>query len=115
MRWYLGDKRQRRTRRQAVEAKNEIEAALAIQMACLHAVTMAVLDRAGGARSGGRQVALMAGASAKLAKAFAIQVDTLRRLRNGGTQVIRIEKVEVSDSARAVIGSINPQAPFRRP
>ena len=34
---------------EAAEPKNEIEAALAIQMACTHAVTMAVLSRAGGA------------------------------------------------------------------
>jgi len=32
---------------EATEPKNEIEAALAIQMACTHAVTIAVLSRAG--------------------------------------------------------------------
>src|SRR6266403_5702833 len=33
---------------EAAEPRNEIEAALAMQMACTHAVTMAVLSRAGG-------------------------------------------------------------------
>ena len=94
---------------EAAEPKNEIEAALAIQMACTHAVTMAVLSRAGGAYGGDRHVALMASASARLLNAFANQVETMRRLRNGGTQVIRVERIEVSDTAQAVIGNINLQ------
>src|SRR5882762_6643906 len=94
---------------EAAEPKNEIEAALAIQMACTHAVTMAVLNRVGGAYGGDRHVAMMASAGARLLKAFATQVETMRRLRNGGTQVIRVERIEVSDTAQAVIGNINLQ------
>jgi len=94
---------------EAAEPKNEIEAALAIQMACTHAVAMAILSRAGGAYGGDRHVALMASAAARLLKAFAAQVETIRRLRNGGTQVIRVERIEVSDTAQAVIGNINLQ------
>lgn len=92
---------------EAAEPKNEMEAALAIQMACTHAVAMAVLSRAGGAYGGDRHVSLMASASARLLNAFANQVETLRRLRNGGTQVIRVERIEVSDTAQAIIGNIN--------
>src|SRR6516162_11054460 len=88
---------------EAAEPKNEIEAALAIQMACTHAVAMAVLSRAGGAYGGNRHVAMMAAAAARLLNAFANQVETMRRLRNGGTQVIRVERIEVSDSAQAII------------
>ena len=44
---------------EAAEPKNEIEAALGIQMACTHAVAMAVLNRAGGAYGGNRHVAMM--------------------------------------------------------
>jgi hypothetical protein len=64
-----------------------IEAALAIQMACTHAVAMVVLSTAGGAYGGDRHVALLASAGARLLRAFAAQVETMRRLRNGGTQV----------------------------
>jgi hypothetical protein len=71
----------------AAEPKNEIEAALAIQMACTHAVAMAVLSRAGGAYGGDRHVALMESAGARLLKAFAAQVETLRRLRFRVSQV----------------------------
>jgi len=49
----------------------------------------------------------MASASARLLNAFANQVETMRRLRNGGTQVIRVERIEVSDNAQAIIGNIN--------
>jgi hypothetical protein len=92
---------------EGVGPKNEMEAALAIQMACTHAVTMAVMSRAGGAYGGDRHVATMASASARLLNAFANQVETMRRLRNGGTQVIRVERIEVSDSAQAIIGNIS--------
>jgi hypothetical protein len=51
----------------------------------------------------------MAAASARLLRAFATQVEAMRRLRNGGTQVIRVEKIEVSDTAQAIIGNINSQ------
>jgi hypothetical protein len=33
----------------------------------------------------------------------------MRRLRNGGTQVIRVEMIEVSNNAQAIIGNINVQ------
>jgi hypothetical protein len=92
---------------EGAEPKNEIEAALAVQMACTHAVAMAVLSRAGGAYGGNRHVAVMAAAAARLLNAFTAQVETMRRLRSGGTQVIRIERVEVKDGGQAVIGNIN--------
>jgi hypothetical protein len=98
---------------EAAEPRNEIEAALAIQMACTHAVAMAVLSRAGGAYGGDRHVALMASAAARLLNAFTAQIETMRRLRNGGTQIIRIERVEVSDGGQAVIGNVKATSPAR--
>jgi hypothetical protein len=92
---------------EAAEPKNEIEAALAIQTAGTHAVAMAVLSRAGGAYGGDRHVAMTASATARLLNAFANQAETMRRLRNGGTQIIRVERIEVSDTAQAVIGNIS--------
>jgi hypothetical protein len=98
---------------EAAEPKNEIEAALAIQMACTHAVAMAVLSRAGGAYGGDRHVAVMASAGARLLNAFTAQLETMRRLRNGGTQVIRVERIEVSDGGQAVIGNVKATNPNR--
>lgn len=96
---------------EAAEPKNEIEAALAIQMACTHAVTMAVLSRAGGAYGGDRHVAIMTSAGARLLNAFTAQIETMRRLRSGGTQIIRIERVEVSNGGQAVIGNVKATSP----
>jgi hypothetical protein len=49
---------------------------------------------------------MMASAGARLLKAFAAQVETMRRLRNGGTQVIRVERIKVSEPAQAIIGNV---------
>jgi hypothetical protein len=62
---------------EAAEPKNEIEAALAIQMACTHAVAMAILSRTGGAYGGDRHVAIMASAGARLLNAFTAQIETM--------------------------------------
>jgi hypothetical protein len=91
---------------EAAAPKNEIEAALAIQMACTHAVAMAVLSRTGGAYGGDRHVVMMAAAASRLLRTFAMQVETLRRLRAGGSQYMRIEHIHIESDARAVIGNL---------
>ncbi len=86
--------------------KDEVEAALVVQTACTHAAAMAVLSRIGGGHGGDRHVALMAAAASKLLRAFALQVETLRRLRAGGSQYMRIEHVHVHSNAQAIIGNL---------
>ncbi|WOH47553.1 hypothetical protein [Bradyrhizobium sp. sBnM-33] len=89
--------------------RGETECAIVLQMACLHAATMAVLGRLGGGHGGDRHVLAAATAAGRLSRSFAILVETLRRLRNGGSQTIRIERVDVRDGGQAVIGNIeNP-------
>jgi hypothetical protein len=39
-------------------------------------------------------------------RAYATQVETLRRLRNGGSQVIRVERVYVNEGGQALIGNV---------
>jgi hypothetical protein len=70
---------------------------------------MAVLNRLGGA-AGERTVAAMASAAARLLRAYAIQVETLRRLRNGGSQVVRVEHANVNEGGQAVIGNVRSRA-----
>jgi hypothetical protein len=84
-----------------------------MQMACTHAVAMAILSRVGGAYGGDRHVALMASAGARLLNAFTAQIETMRRLRSGGAQIIRIERVEVRDGGQAVIGNVKATSPTR--
>ena len=91
---------------EAAKPDNEMEAALVIQMACTHAASMAVLSRLGGGHGGDRHVAMMAAAASKLLRAYALQVETFRRLRAGGSQFMRIEHVHIEANAQAVIGNV---------
>jgi hypothetical protein len=86
--------------------RDEVECALVIQMACTHSAAMAVTSRIGGGHGGDRHVAMMASAAARLMRTFAQQVETLRRLRNGGSQFVRVEHVHVNDGGQAVIGNV---------
>jgi hypothetical protein len=87
--------------------RGETECAIVVQMACLHSATMAVLGCLGGGHGGDRHVVAAATAASRLSRSFAILVETLRRLRSGGSQIIRIERVEVKEGGQAVIGNIN--------
>jgi hypothetical protein len=86
--------------------RNEIEGALAVQMACAHAATMSVLARFRGGGGSERRVVALATAAARLMRAYSVQVETLRRLRHGGDQYVRVEHVHVNDGGQAVIGNV---------
>ena len=86
--------------------KDEISAALVIQMACCHTAAMAVLARLGGGHGTERRVSEMATAAARLLRAYAVQVDSLRRLQRGPDQVIRIERVDIHEGAQAIVGVV---------
>jgi hypothetical protein len=93
----------------AFAPRNEAEAALALQAACAHMVAMVLMARIGDGYGGSRRLPALASGAAKLMRVYCLQVETMRRLRNGGTQVIRVERLEVSDNAQAIIGNINPK------
>jgi hypothetical protein len=88
------------------QPRGETECAIVIQMACVHSATMTVLGRLGGGNGGDRHVLAAATAASRLSRTFAILVETLRRLRSGGSQVIRIERVDVRDGGQAIIGNL---------
>jgi hypothetical protein len=62
---------------QAVAPKDEVEAALAVQMAATHSAAMMVLVRLGGGHGGERRVAALGSAAARLMRAYTHQVETL--------------------------------------
>jgi hypothetical protein len=47
-----------------------------------------------------------AAAASKLLRTYAIQVETLRRLRSGGSQYMRIEHIHIESHGQAVIGNL---------
>ncbi len=93
---------------EGVAPKNEIEGALAIQMACSHSAALSVLARFRGGGGGEGRVVALATAAARLQRAFSVQVETLRRLRHGGDQYVRVEHVHVNDGGQAIIGNVKP-------
>ena len=94
---------------EAAAPKDEIEAALAVQMACTHTAAMAILAKLDVAFVTERRVAAFGSAAARLLRAYAMQVEVLRRLRNGGQQFVRVEHVHVNDGGQAVIGNVKKE------
>ena len=94
---------------EAAAPKAEIEAALAVQMAACHVAAMAVLAKMDVAFATERRVAAFGSAAARLMRAYATQVEVLRRLRNGGHQYVRVEHVQINDGGQAVIGNVQRQ------
>ena len=88
--------------------RDEMEAALAIQMACTHAATMSVLARLGGGYGTERRVAALGSAAARLLRAYSAQVEVFRRLRHGGHQHVRVEHVHINEGGQAIIGNVKP-------
>ena len=67
---------------------------------------MAVLGRLGGGHGTDRTIAAKGAAAARLLRAYAAQVETWRRLRNGGSQLVRVEHVHVNEGGQALIGNV---------
>jgi len=99
---------------EAAAPRDEIEAALAVQMACTHTAAMSVLAKLDSGFGTERRVAAFGSAAARLMRAYALQVEVLRRLRSGGHQFVRVEHVHVNVGGQAVIGNVNGRATRRQ-
>ena len=66
----------------------------------------ALARRDGGGHGPDRSAAAMASAASRLLRAYTIQVETLRRFRSGGSQLVRVEHVHVNEGGQAVIGPV---------
>jgi hypothetical protein len=91
---------------EAAAPRDEIEGALAIQMACTHTAAMAILAKMDSGFGTERRIAAFGSTAARLMKAFVMQMEVLRRLRSGGQQVVRVEHVHVNDGGQALIGNV---------
>jgi hypothetical protein len=91
---------------EAASPRDELEGALAVQMACTHAAAMAVLAKLDSGFGTERQIAAFGSTAARLMKTFAMQMEVLRRLRNGGQQFVRVEHVHVNGGGQALIGNV---------
>jgi hypothetical protein len=94
----------------AAAPRDEIEAALAIQMACTHTAARSILSKLDSGLATERRIAAFGSAAARLIKTYAMQVEVLRRLRHGGQQYVRVEHVHVNSGGQAVIGNVKNKA-----
>jgi len=75
-------------------------------MACTHTAAMAVLAKLDSGFGTERRIAAFGSAATRLMRAYATQVEVLRRLRSGGQQFVRVEHVHVNEGGQAIIGNV---------
>ena len=96
-----------------MQPSNEVEASAAIHVACLHASSLNVLART--IDVGSFSIQTYANAAVKLEGAYQRALEGYHRLKNGTTQVVRIERVNIEAGAQAVIGAVRYVGSICRP
>jgi hypothetical protein len=91
---------------QAIDPDNELEAALAIQMAGCHALTCEMLGRAKQADDLTR-LERYGNLAIKLQRTFTTQIEALARMRGKGQQTVRVEHVTVQPGGQAIVGDVH--------
>jgi hypothetical protein len=89
-----------------IKPRNEIETALVLQMAINDSAIMNISARFHGDFCGERTLTVGANALGRLMRTYAFQAEEFRRLRNGGSQLVRVEHVHIHQGAQAVIGAV---------
>lgn len=90
----------------SLEPKNSVEALLAAQMAAAHVNAMDCSRRL---LMADNHVARDAAERAmnKLMRTFTAQMDAMKRYRQKAQQVVRVERVVVSEGGQAIVGAVN--------
>ena len=83
--------------------ENEVQAAIAVQMAVVHSVALHVLLRASRVDQI-PQFDSACNSAVKLLRTFAVQAETLAKLQRGGEQVVKV--VHVHPGAQAIVGNV---------
>lgn len=88
-----------------VQARDETEAMLAVQMAATHQLAMTLLARLPGAQHA-PQLEANGNMAVKLLRTFTAQTEALAKLRRGGNQTVRVEHVHAG--GQAIVGNVAP-------
>src|SRR6184192_4713935 len=75
---------------EGAKPQGEVECALVMQMACTHTAAMTAVAAFAGTHGHGRDATQKASAASRLLRAYTAQVETLHRLRHGGSQFVRV-------------------------
>jgi hypothetical protein len=89
-----------------INPADEIEAMLASQMAGLHLTSMQCMRRAQLSEQTFEARDMNLKHASKLSRAFAGQVEALKRYRTGGQQKVTVEHVTVNQGGQAIVGSV---------
>ncbi len=92
-----------------IEPKDEVEAMLATQMAAVHLATITTARRLAHCENI-PQIDSAERAFNKLARTFAIQMETLKHYRTGGEQRMTVQHLHVNDGGKAIVGTVAGRA-----
>ena len=87
-----------------LEPKDQFESMLAAQMSAVHLASMKVAAKISQAMSS-REIDVAEKALNRLARTYAQQMDTLKRYRSAGQQVV-VKHVTVNDGGQAIVGDV---------
>jgi hypothetical protein len=90
----------------SVRPQNELEAAVAVQLAATHELTMKALSYANASEMR-PQFDSYVNAATKLQRTMAAQIEALAKLRRGGEQNVTVKHVHVHEGGQAVVGVVN--------
>ena len=89
----------------AVQPRDELETLLALQMGAIHAATMMLARRLNHVETIPQQDAAERALN-KLARTYAMQMETFKRYRTGGQQKVVVEHVTVNEGGQAIVGAV---------
>jgi len=92
-----------------IEARDQLEAMLAAQMAAVHVASMTFARRLAQVETIPQQDSAER-AFNKLTRTFAMQMEALKRYRTGAEQKVTLQHVSVAEGGQAIVGNVT-QAP----
>ncbi len=93
---------------EGAKPQNEVQAALAVQMALTNSAAQVILQRATRADQL-PQFDSASNAAVKLLRTFTLQAETLAKLQRGGEQIVKV--VHVHPGAQAIVGNVVQRLP----
>jgi len=92
-----------------IKPRDQLEAMLAAQMAAIHIATMTFAWRLAHVVNIPQQDSAERALN-KLARTFAMQMETLKRYRTGGEQKVSVQHVSVNEGGQAIVGNVTQAA-----
>src|SRR4029453_2161679 len=93
-----------------IQPRDQLETMLAVQMAAVHSLTMNMVCRLNGSFLL-PQLEITERAVSKLARTFALQIETLKRYRRNGEQRVTAQHVSVGEGGQAIVRNVNHGGP----